>query len=218
MKAAALALALAASLSAAPPEDITITATSVNVVEPGTPMRIKLTRWSTAEERTPIVNALNAAVPPAPARNPNAAEGVARGGRGGARGRGAGRGPAAPLTPIAAFAAALGRATTLGYLWTSDVAGYSIKYAWHAPQPNGSDRIVLACDRRLGAYTNAWKATPQAPETDYPFTVIELHLESNGSLEGKTSLVGTIAVDNDAKTVALENYNATPVVMQNVKR
>jgi hypothetical protein len=217
MKAAALALAVAASLAAAP-TDITITATSVNVAEPGTPMRIKLTRWSTDEERTPIVNALKAAPAPVAGRNPSAAEGGARGSRGGARGRGAGRGPAAPLTPIAAFAAALGRAATLGYLWTSDVAGYSIKYAWHTPLPDGSERIVVASDRRLGAYTNAWKTAPQAPETDYPFTLIELRVGSNGSLEGKTSLVGKIAVDNDAKTVALENYNAAPVVMQNVKR
>jgi len=218
MRAGALVLAVTASLSAAPAENVIITAATVNVAEPGTTVKIKLTRWSTEEERLPVVSALSTPAAPAPARNPVPADAAAGTGRGGARGRGArGRGPAAPLTPLAAFAAALDRAPTLGYIWTNDVTGYSIKYAWHATQPDHSERIVLASDRRIGAYTNAWK-TAQMPETDYAFTVIELHRGPAGALEGKTSLTAKIAVDGDAKTVALENYGAMPVVLQQVKR
>ena len=219
MKAAALALLL---LAATPSDDVTITATSVNVVQPGTPVTIKVLRWSTDEERAPLLSALNPpAVSAGAARNPGAAPTGATAGRGAAaagRGRGRGRGgtPAAPLSPIAAFTAALGRAPTIGYIWTSDITGYSIKYAWHAPQPDGTDRIVVASDRRLGAYTDAWKplaaeasakAAP-APETDYAFTVIELRSGPKGLLEGKTSLTNRIGVDAEAKTVALENYTA----------
>jgi hypothetical protein len=219
MRAAALALAAAAALAAAPAENLTITAASVNVGEPGTTVKIKLTRWSTDEERTPVVGALNTPTAPAVASNPAPADAGARGARGAARGRGArGRGPAAPLTPIAAFAAALARAPTVGYIWTNDVTGYSIKYAWHATGADRSERIVLASDRRLGAYSNAWKTAAQAAETDYAFTVIELHVGPGGALEGKTSLAGRIAVDGDAKTVALEDYGASPVVLQSVKR
>jgi hypothetical protein len=112
------------------------------------------------------------------------------------------------LSPIDAFGAALRRAPTVGYLWTNDITGYSIKYAWHAPLANGGDRIVLVADRRLGAYTAAWKTQSDAPDTDYTFTLIEMHVMPNGALEGKTSLTTKVRVDSEAKTVALENYDA----------
>jgi hypothetical protein len=143
---------------------------------------MRILRWSTDDERAPILNALN---PPAltagAARNPGAAQTGATPGRGAAaagrgRGRGRGPGPATALTPIAAFTAALGRAPTIGYIWTNDVTGYSIKYAWRSALPDGTERIVLASDRRLGAYTGAWKAAGPAPETDYTFTLIELRV------------------------------------------
>jgi len=225
MKAAAavLILGLAASLGAqATSPAAELTATSANVSGPGTPVKIRILRWSTDEERAPVVAALTPApargVPADAARGPNTAP--AAGGRGAAgRGRGRGRGgPAAPLSPIAALTAAIGRAPTIGYIWTTDVTGYSIKYAWHTPLPDGGDRIVLATDRRLGAYSPAWTLPAGAAPTDYEFTLIELRLGTKGSGEGKASLTAKVAVDGDAKTVALENYAGAPAILQNVKR
>jgi hypothetical protein len=218
MKAAALALLL---LAATPSDEVTMTATSVNVAEPGAPVKIRILRWSTDDERAPIIAALNQqaqrgeSLPAAAGRSPSPAQA----GRGGARGRGGrGRGDAAPLSPIAAFTAALGRASTIGYIWTSDITGYSIKYAWHSPLPDGTDRIVLATNRRLGAYSAAWLPAGGAAATDYEFTLIELHLSAKGAGEGKASLTAKIVVDSDAKTVALENYSATPAILQSVKK
>ncbi len=217
MKIVALAALL---LLAAPSDEVNFTASSVNVAEPGMAVRIKILRWSTEDEVRPMVTAL-AAPPQQPS---NASRGLpaeaARGraaaaGRGAAaagRGRGRGGPAAAPLSPIAAFTAALGRAPTVGYIWTSDITGYSIKYAWHAPLPDGTDRIVLVSDRRLGAYTNAWKT--QAADTDYTFTLLELRARPKGLIEGKTSLTNKIVVDADAKTVALENYSAAATSLQ----
>ncbi|HEY3044839.1 MAG TPA: hypothetical protein VGJ39_12480, partial [Vicinamibacterales bacterium] len=151
-------------------------------------------------------------------------------GRGGRGGAGRGRGDAAPLNPIAALTAAIGRAPTIGYIWTNDVTGYSIKYAYHAPLPDGGERIILATDRRLGAYSAGWKpvAAPgaealakAAPPTDYEFTVIEIRLDSKGLGEGKTSLTTKVIVDDNvpgAKTVALDDYAAAPAILKNVKR
>jgi len=224
MKAAAavLILGLAASLGAqATSPAAELTATSANVSGPGTPVKIRILRWSTDEERAPVVAALTPApargVPADAARGPNT---PAAGGRGAAgRGRGRGRGgPAAPLSPIAALTAAIGRAPTIGYIWTTDVTGYSIKYAWHTPLPDGGDRIVLATDRRLGAYSAAWTLPAGVAPTDYEFTLIELRLGTKGSGEGKASLTAKVAVDGDAKTVALENYAGAPAILQNVKR
>jgi hypothetical protein len=212
--------------------EIDLTAVSANVAQPGIPVRIRLMRWSTDEERGPIVAALN----PAPADDGAAtnatsttsttsttgARGAGRGGRGrGGRGRGA---PAAALTPTAALTAALGRAPTVGYIWTTDVTGYSIKYAYHASSPGGGERIVLATDRRLGAYSPAWKlAAPAGTEAsakepaDYEFTFVEIHLDAKGTGEGKTSLTTKVVPDNEARTVALDNYAATPAILEHVK-
>jgi hypothetical protein len=218
MRIAVAALALAVHLAGAPSDEITFTAASVNVAEPGTPVKITVLRWSTEDELRPIVTAL--ASPPAQpsdvARANAAAAGRGRAGAG--RGRGRGGAAAAPLKPIDAFAAALRRAPTVGYIWTNDIAGYSIKYAWHSKLPDGGDRIVLASDRRLGAYTTAWKATTAATDTDYAFTLIELHVGPNGTLEGKTSLSAKIAVDADAKTVALDGYASAPTSLARSSR
>jgi hypothetical protein len=118
---------------------------------------------------------------------------------------------------VAALTAAIGRAPTIGYIWTSEVTGYAIKYAWHAPLPDGGERIILATDRRL-AQTPAWHPVPAPPATDYEFTLVEIRLDGKGSGEGKTSVTTRVVVDNEAKTVALDNYAATPAIFQNVKR
>lgn len=193
----------------------TLTAASANVAEPGSPVRIRIFRWSTDEERNPFLTALN---PPARGAGPGAGErgGAARGGRAPARGRA--RGPAAPLTPAAALAATAGRSPTIGYLWTNDITGYSIKYAYRASQPDGGERIVLLTDRRLGAHSAGWKPAAAGAETDYEFTLVEIRLDAKGSGEGKTSLMARVVADTEAKTVALENYAATAAILQNVKR
>ena len=215
----ALLLTLTATPLLAQPNEIDFTAVSANVATPGIPVRIRLMRWSTDEERGPVVAALNAAPADAPvgATSPAIAtgRGAGRGGRGrGGRGRGA---TSTPLTPTAALTAAVGRSPTVGYLWTTDVTGYSIKYAYHAPASDGGERIVLITDRRLGAYSPAWKSTA-APVTDYEFTLVEIRLDARGGGEGKTSLTTKVVADNEARTVALENYAATPAVLEHVKR
>jgi hypothetical protein len=206
--------------------EINLTATSANVSQSGNPVNIRILRWSTDEERSPVVAALNPTTPTGAAPTSSAAVGdrggAARGGRGGAgrggRGRRGGGNPTAPLTPIAALAAAIGRAPTVGYIWTNDVTGYSIKYAYRTSLPEGGERIIVATDRRLGAFTTSWTPTTAAPATDYEFTLVEIRLDSKGLGEGKTSLTTKVVLDNEAKTVALDDYTATPAILQSVRR
>jgi hypothetical protein len=143
--------------------------------------------------------------------------GAAAGGRGGRGGRGDAA-PPPPPNPIARLTTTIGGAQTVGYIWTNEVVGYSIKYAYRIASPDGGERIILATDRRLGAYNNAWKPAGAATPTDYEFTVVEIRLDSKGAGEGKASLTTKVVVDNDAKSIALDNYAATPVVLQGVKR
>jgi hypothetical protein len=136
-------------------------------------------------------------------------------GRGGARGGGAN---AAPATPEASLAAALKKAPTLGVMWTSETVGYSIKYAYREQRPEGGERIILATDRRVGAWSNLWKPTVAGPTTDYAFSIIEFRLNAGGEGEGKGAVFGNVAVDAQAKTIGPDSYNTLPVILKNVKR
>jgi hypothetical protein len=216
-----------------------LTATSANVAQPGVPVRIQILRWSTDQERTPVLEAFTAP-PPAPARGRGAAgrdgapgregaagragaAGAARGGgapaapAAAARGRGRGAAPAAPQTPEERLEAALMKAPTVGYIWTSDVTGYSIKYAYRLPSSGSGERIILITDRRLGEYNPAWKLKGTAVSPDYEFTLVEIR--NDGKTEqGKTTLTNKIVVDNEAKTLALDDFASAPALLQNVKR
>jgi hypothetical protein len=113
----------------------------------------------------------------------------------------------------------LQKATTVGILWTSESAGYSIRYAYRLHETDGTDRIILATDRRLSPWNALWKPAPASnTSTDYEFSVIELHLNAQGLGEGKASLNTPISVDATAKSIALENYARMPVVFKGVKR
>jgi hypothetical protein len=147
--------------------------------------------------------------------------GGARGARGGARGGPPNGNPAdaassARNTPQSALAAALQSAEGVGYFWTSESVGYSLRYAYRVAQADGGERIILATDRRLGGWNDTWKSAAGTPN-DYEFSLIELRLNAKGEGEGKISSVGKVAVDTAANTIALEDYAAQPVVIKSVK-
>ena len=196
-------------------------------------VRIEVFAWSTEADRDEFAKAWTS--PPKPAAVVEAEApagnrgGGGRGNRGGGRGnRGGGRGgggdeapppaPVAPITPAASLGSSLNRAASVGVLWTSETVGYSIRYAYRVATPDGSERIILATDRRLGAWNNAWKTPSGSTDIDYPFSLIELRLTGTGTGEGKVSLTTPINVDSTAKSIALENYGSAPIMLKAVKR
>jgi hypothetical protein len=140
-----------------------------------------------------------------------AAGGGGRGGRGGRGNRGDAPAEPAPFDPIASFGAALASAPTIGYLWTSENSGYSIKYAFRSPSPDGGERIILATNRPF-SFLNA----PAASKPE--FMVIELRMDPKAAGEGKATINSKITADTEAKTIALENYAQATPVLRNVKR
>jgi hypothetical protein len=207
-------------------------------------VRIEILAWSGDEERSQFVDAWNMTVPAgsrgggAPGRGragrgaragaagetpdspgPPAVQGRGRGAPGGRGGSADGAIPApaaAPRTPEAALAAALQSADGVGYLWSSESVGYSLRYAHRMTHSDGSVRIVLATDRRLGSFDGSW--TPaNGVRQDYAFSVIELRLNPAMDGEGKTSLTGTVFIDGGAHTIALADYAALPVTLKNVR-
>jgi hypothetical protein len=102
----------------------------------------------------------------------------------------------------------------VGYIRSNGGLGYDLHYAHRLPGEDGGEHVVLATDRRIGF----WEATNQPRSIDYPFTVIELHLNKDGEGEGKMSLATKITVDKDRSAIVLENYGIQPVLLQSVKR
>jgi hypothetical protein len=216
---------------------LSFTATTDNVAGAPDTVRIDLLRWSTDAERAQLLSAWN--------MTNVAAQGGRGGGRGGRGGAGRGGRAAAPApdpaaedglaaapparsgrgvaeeaprpTPESTLAAALKQATTVGYLWSSEIAGYALRYAGKAPGPDGLDRIILITDRRLGATNDLWNPVGAAAPSTYGFSVIELRVNSKAEGEGKISLTGKVALDSAAKIVVPENYGALPVVLKNLK-
>ena len=215
---------------------MTLTATAVGVGSASVPIKVSLVQWSTDAERNALVASMSppprgagrgrgaapdstdpfgtfgraAGAPVDPAIDPAAPPPptAARGARAG--GGAAAVGPP-PFDAMASLSAAIAKATTVGYLWTDEVSGYSIKYAFRMPLPGGGERIVLATARRIGAVAPASSTGPD-------FTIVEFRVDAKGLGEGKTSLNTKAIVDVEAKTLAVENYAAAPAVFKNVKK
>jgi hypothetical protein len=120
----------------------------------------------------------------------------------------------------AGLQAALEAAPTFGIAWTGESLGYSLRYAHRVALPDGGERVIVATERRLGAWSrgNPWKAAGRQPDPDYPFTVVELRLNRRGQGEGKMSLATKVTFEQDAKTIALESYGSVPILIKDVKR
>jgi hypothetical protein len=101
----------------------------------------------------------------------------------------------------------------VGFIRTPESIGYDLHFA-RKQEMGGSERVIIATDRRIGF----WEARNRPRSIDYPFTLIEMRIGSNGKGEGKLSLATKITTENDGKTIVLENYQSQPVMLNNVTR
>src|SRR5215471_1964699 len=116
------------------------------------------------------------------------------------------------------LADAIQKAASLGTIWTNESLGYTIRYAYRDTMSNGSERVIFATDGRLGSWSGQiWKPLHAAATVDYPFSVIELRLSRSGTGEGKMSIAGKVVADEAAKTIALADYDASPILLRPVK-
>lgn len=190
----------------------TLVATTANVTGAPEQVRIEILRWSTEDERGKLVDVWN--LKPA-AGGGGAAKGKAGAAKGKGGGKGGPKGPSAgepaAIAPETALARALEQAPTVGYLWSSENAGYALRYANQITNADGSKKIVLLTQRRLGARNQRWQPTYGTPNTD-EFSLIELHLDAKGQGEGKASLTGKLAAD----VAGLGDYASVPTLFVNV--
>lgn len=101
----------------------------------------------------------------------------------------------------------------VGYIRTPTRVGYDLFYARNHPNPDGSRRIVLATNRPL-----TFREVANADRSSqYQVTVVEMHVGPDGKGEGKIVPAAKIHWDNASKTIEIENYNALPVDLLQVK-
>jgi hypothetical protein len=91
---------------------------------------------------------------------------------------------------------------------------WDIHFARKTPLPDGGERVTLITDRRISFR----ESVNQPRSIDYPFTVIELHLNRDGEGEGKMSIATKVIYNKKENMITLENYQTSPVQLTNIKR
>ena len=101
----------------------------------------------------------------------------------------------------------------VGSIRLPNTLGYDLHYARRHPGEDGGEQIVIMTDRRIGF----WEARNQPRTTDYPFTLMDIRVNSAGEGEGKLSVATKISYNKKKNTVELENYASEPVRLNNVR-
>jgi hypothetical protein len=112
-----------------------------------------------------------------------------------------------PKDPTQPLLRALQKMPKVGRIRTPQSLAWDLHYARQFPDEDGGGRrIVLATDRPIGFA----EARNSGRSMDYPFTIIEIHLDKNDKGEGKI-LAGTKIYVDKNKNLVLENWGQQPV-------
>ena len=107
---------------------------------------------------------------------------------------------------------ALQKMPKTGYIKTGNTLAWDLRFARQSKLEDGGRQIVLATDRPI-----AFAETRNQSRTlDYPFTIVEIHLDKNNRGEGKI-LVGTKIVVDKNNNLVLEHYGQQPVAFNDIK-
>lgn len=102
----------------------------------------------------------------------------------------------------------------VGYIQVPGSTGWNIGYASKTRGEDGGWKITVLTDRPIGFA----EAVTQPRTIDYPFTLIEMHVDDQGQGEGKASVLTKIVWDKATSTLELENYATEPVRLQQITR
>ena len=166
---------------------------------PGATLRIDVLRWSSEAEREEVLSLIVNQSPEDTSQigiGPDGTEGWPIGE------------PRSPLVDK----------PSLGYVWPSGSGtGYPLKYTHRLATPDGGQRITIVTGRPLGSEDRVlWTAAGVPGAGTVAFTVIQLQLNRDGQGKSKMSLAAEFAVDQEAETVTLADYDAAPVLLKDV--
>jgi hypothetical protein len=99
----------------------------------------------------------------------------------------------------------------VGRIRTPDSLGYDLRYAQQTRGEDGGRRIVIATDRPIGF----WEAWDRPRSLDYPFTVIQMHIDRNGRGTGTMSIATKIRAYDSV--IELEDFATSPVMLTDIR-
>jgi hypothetical protein len=99
---------------------------------------------------------------------------------------------------------------TVGTIRTPDSIAYDLHFAREQAWGDGGRRIFLATDRPI----SFWEAANRTRSSEYPFTLIEMRLNHEGTGEGKLTIAAKVTIEED--TLVLENYADQPVRLTSI--
>jgi hypothetical protein len=99
---------------------------------------------------------------------------------------------------------------SVGTIRTPNSVGYDLHYARQSAVGDGR-RIAIATDRPIGFL----EATNQGRTLDYPFTLIQMQLDSQGKGTGTMSYATKIVANDDM--IELEDFASAPFRLTNIE-
>jgi hypothetical protein len=100
----------------------------------------------------------------------------------------------------------------VGFIRKSGSLGWDLRFAFREVNDDGTSRIIIATDRRIGF----WETRDLPRVSNFPFTLLEMHLDKAGSGEGRMAVAARIFTARDGETVVIENYATSPVALNNI--
>ena len=99
---------------------------------------------------------------------------------------------------------------SVGTIRTPDSLAYDLRYAHQVLGEDGERQIVIATDRPIGF----WEQVNASRTLDYPFTVIQMQLNADGTGTGTMSYATRITAYG--KVIELENFTTAPIMLTNI--
>jgi hypothetical protein len=113
-----------------------------------------------------------------------------------------------------AFEEVLRDARPTGSFRTLTSLGWDIRMARQTPGKDGGRDILLITDRPIG-FAESWNASRTL---DYPFTVIELHVNADNEGEGNMAIATKLIPDRVNKLLVFENFDNQRIRLVQVKK
>ena len=109
---------------------------------------------------------------------------------------------------------ALKKMPAAGVVRTPGTAGYTFRYARRIQDANGDERLLMIIDRPIGfaEFRQGWQTV------DYPFTIVQMTIDAEGNGSGQLMGATRLSADSATGDIAFEHYNATPQLLQGVRR
>ena len=101
----------------------------------------------------------------------------------------------------------------IGFVRVAGRLGNDIPFARQVQHSDGTRRVVIVLPRQL-AFSEVNRGSPTE---DYPYTVIEMHLDAAGGGDGKMSVGARIRVNKGSDQIDHEDYTGGTVLLKDVK-